>query len=299
MRNILAVVVLLLLVVLVIGCEYEPANSSSKQSNDVGEGLQTEKHSSFREDGPSPVYIKFTAVSDQRDYDQGDAVHLSISIQNVWKDSIEIVNIPSILIGPFTTPTDKYERISIPSIGNIKLKPKESITASVVWHQVGSPGLYQVEFGEINLGNTRLSGGGSQFFVKYASEKILNKTIEPAAMIKLPEEDGELTFVVKRIVMNEHETVVYFDFNTHQEAPMGFQMALIRSNEKTQLEPEPNHGSEQSDQNNGVINGVAKFNPTTTDITQLQIVITDWSVIHKGINTEIIKGPWKVDIPLE
>ena len=70
-------------------------------------------------------------------------------------------------------------------------------------------------------------------------EKIINKTIDSGAIIKLPEGDGDLKFVVKRIEMNEHETVVYFDFNTDLEAPMGFQMALVRSNGEAYLEPEP------------------------------------------------------------
>ncbi|WP_274648830.1 hypothetical protein [Paenibacillus humicola] len=299
MRNALVVVALMFLVFLIlIGCGQKLANSPSKLNS--GEGLQSEKQTSIREGrGPAPVYLEFSVVPEHQDYDQGDSVHFSISIKNVWDDSLDIANIPSILIGPFAIPTDKYERVSITSIGKKTLKPQESITASAVWHQNGEPGLYQVEFGDIDLGHTRLSGGGSRFFVKYSSEKILTKTIEPGAIIKLPEEDGDLSFVVKRIEMNEHETVVFFDFNTEQEAPMGFQMALVRSNGEAHLKPEPDHGGEQSEQKNGVIHGLAKFNPTTTDITQLQIVITDWSVIHKGVSTEIIKGPWTVDIPLK
>ncbi|KRE40001.1 hypothetical protein [Paenibacillus sp. Soil522] len=58
---------------------------------------------------------------------------------------------------------------------------------------------------------------------------------------------------------------------------MGFQTALVRSNGEAHLEPETDHGGEQSEQKNGVIHGLAKFNLTTTDITQLQIMITDWS----------------------
>jgi hypothetical protein len=276
---------------------YKPANSSSKLNS--SEALQSEKQTSIHEGGPAPVYLEFSVVPEHQDYDQGDSVRFSISIKNVWNDSIQIANIPSILIGPFATPTDKYERISIPSIGNKILKPQESISALAVWHHNGEPGLYQVVFGDIDLGHTRLSGSGSRFFVKYPSGQIQNKTIDSGAKINLPADNGDVTLIVKRIEMNDHETLVYFDFNTDQEAPMGFLMALGRSIGETHLEPEPDHGGEQNEQKKGVIHGLAKFNPTTTDITQLQIVITDWSVVHKGVSTEIIKGPWKVDIPLK
>ncbi len=64
---------------------------------------------------------------------------------------------------------------------------------------------------------------------------------------------------------------------------MGFQISLARSNDHTP--PEPALDVEQSQQNNGTIVGTAKFNPTT-----------DWSVIYKGVKTDILKDPWTIDV---
>lgn len=283
-------VVLIWFLVLMIGCDQQPAliqgqtNSSGLQPSVIHR--------------PAPHYLEMSITPKKQEYKQADIVTFTIKIKNVWKESLHIVNTPNILVGPATDPLNKYDHIKILNLGNKTLKPGETIISSATWKQSGEPGWYQIEFGDIDLGHTTLSGGGNRFLIKYLSNKVQMKTIESRKKIKLPEEDGELTFVVKRIEMNEHGTVVYFDFNTKQEAPMGFQMALVRSNGQAHLEPEPEHGGEQSEQKNGVIHGLAKFNPTTTNITQLQIVITDWSVIHKGVSTEIMKGPWTVDIPL-
>ena len=94
--------------------------------------------------------------------------------------------------------------------------------------------------------------------------------------------------------MNENDTKVYFDFDTDLDAPMGFQMSLARSNDHTL--PEPALDVEQSQQNNGTIEGTAKFNPTTNEVTKLTLIISDWSVIYKGVRTDIFKGPWTIDV---
>jgi hypothetical protein len=51
---------------------------------------------------------------------------------------------------------------------------------------------------------------------------------------------------------------VYFDFDTDLDAPMGFQISLTRLSDH--MNPEPALGVEQSQQNNGTIEGTAKFN---------------------------------------
>jgi hypothetical protein len=197
------------------------------------------------------------------------------------------------LVGPATISTDKYDPIAIPELGDRTLKPGETISTSAIWKQSGEPGVYQVQFGDIDLGNTTLGGGGNRFFVKYPSDKVQTKTIESEAQIKLPTEDGDLTFVLKRIEMNEHETKVYFEFDTNLEAPMGFQISLASPTDD--IHP---FAVEQNQQKKGIIEGVARFNPTTNDVTMLQIIISDWSVVYKGVRTDILKGPWKIDVPI-
>lgn len=82
MRNALAVVALMFLVLLIIGCGQKSANSPSQLISGEGEGFQSENQTPIR-GGPAPVYLEFSAVPEYQDYDQGDSVHFSISIKNV------------------------------------------------------------------------------------------------------------------------------------------------------------------------------------------------------------------------
>jgi hypothetical protein len=245
----------------------------------------------------APNYLEVSIKPEQQEYNLADTVKFSVQIKNVWKETLNIRNMPSILVGPVNIPSDQLYSISLPEIGNRTLKPGETITSSAIWKQNGKPGLYRVEFGWIDLGNTRIGGSGGSFFVKYPPNEVQVKTIDVGAVVKLPTEKGKLTFVLKNIEMNERGTQVNFDFLTDLEAPMGFQMSLARSAGERQHEPA--HGLDQSVQNNGIIHGVATFNPVTKDVTKLQIIISDWSVVYKGIKTEVVKGPWIIDVPLK
>lgn len=285
--------VLIWLLVLTVGCGQRTALSQGQGKHS---GLQSDNRITT-EGGPAPLYLDMSITPQQQEYKQGDVVNLIIKLKNIGKETLHIANTPTILVGSATISTTNYDRIAIPDLGNITLKPGDTINSSARWKQNGEPGKYQIEFGDINLGYTTMSGGGSRFFVQYPSGTVHMRTIESGETIKLPTEDGDLQFVLKRIEMNEHETKVYFDFITNLEAPMGYQMSLARSNDSAH--PEPAAGDEQRQQKNGIIEGTATFNPITRDVTKLQILISDWSVIYKGVRTERLKGPWTIDVQIK
>jgi hypothetical protein len=295
MRKLWLSIVWILLIVLSVGCGDKPA-LSQEQSNNLS--IKKEGPAIIKE-GPAPRYLEWTITSEREEYKQGETVSFVINIKNVWSESLHISNTPNILVGSATEPTNKYDHILIPNLSDKTIQPGETIRSTATWTQSGKPGLYQVEFGDIVFDHSTVSGGGKRFFVKYPPDAVQIKTIEHEVKTQLPTEKGELTFVLKRIEMNEHETKVYFDFLTDLEAPLGFQMSLARSAGNSEIAPEPNIGDEQSVQKNGVIQGLAKFNPVTKDATKLHIIISDWSVIYKGVKTEVVKGPWIIDVPLQ
>jgi hypothetical protein len=244
--------------------------------------------------GPAPSYLLMSIKPEHEEYKQDEVVNFTITIKNVWKESLQILNNPNILVGPATVSTNEYDPITVPDLGERTLKPGETISTSAAWKQSGEPGQYHVQFGDIDLGNTKLSGGGGRFFIKYPADKVQTKTFKTDAEIKLPTENGDLTFALKSIEMNEHETKVYFEFVTDLNAPMGFQISLAGSNED--IHP---FGVEQSQPKKGIIAGVAMFNPTANDATKLQIIISDWTVVYTGVRSEILKGPWIIDVPIK
>lgn len=277
------ILAMMYLPILLIGCsQAEVADNSTKEP--------------IRR-GPAPQYIEFAAAPEQKEYSSGEPVRLKVSIRNVWEDNIQIVNTPKVLIGPLMVPTDQYEAIPLPSFNNRMLKPKEVITEEVVWNGKTAPGWYLTELADIDLHQgTRLGGGGGRFFVQYPPGQTLVKTIEFGGKVDLPSDPGVASMTIKRIEFTEKHTKVFFDIQTDQMAPMGFQMALVRSNGIT--DPGPALGGEQSENINGVITGSAAFGPTTTDVKQVSVQITEWSVVHTGKGVETLKGPWKWDIPI-
>jgi hypothetical protein len=280
--------VLIWLLVVLVGC------SQHSELNQEGNSLviHSDHHLNVR-GGPAPNYLLMSITPQQQEYKQDDVVNFTITMKNVWKESLQIVNNPNILVGPATISTNQYHPIVVPDLVNKTLKPGETIVSSATWQQSGEPGLYQVQFGDIDLEDTKLSGGGSSFFVKYPAGKVQTKTIKTKAEIKLPTENGDLTFVLKSIEMNDHETKVYFEFVTDLDASMGFQISLASSNDDIH-----SFGIEQSQPEKGIIKGTAIFNPTTNDVSKLQIKISDWTVIYKGVRSETRKGPWTVVVPI-
>lgn len=277
------VTILLLCLIILSGCNGVKTGKVGIEKNELHHG-------------PAPNYLEFTALPEHQDYKSGESVRLNVSIKNVWKDPIQINNVPYVLIGSIMKPSDQYESIAISSFKNKTLKPQEELKEEIIWQLKGEPGWYQAELGEINIGGTRLSGNARRFFVENSVNRVLIKSIKSGISFKLPSDSGETTFIIKSIEMNEHHTQVYFDIKTNQAAPIGFHMTLSRSNGIT--DPGPALGLEQSEIKDGLISGSAVFNPTTVDVDQITIQINEWAVVHTGIGVETLKGPWNVNIPL-
>jgi hypothetical protein len=62
---------------------------------------------------------------------------------------------------------------------------------------------------------------------------------------------------------------------------------------------DPALGEQQGDSKDGGIDGFAVFNPTTIDVRDIRIKITEWSVVQKGNGVITFQGPWQVKIPIK
>ncbi|QHW31740.1 hypothetical protein GZH47_13425 [Paenibacillus rhizovicinus] len=247
--------------------------------------------------GPAPRYLELSVHPQGDHFKQADKVKFLIDVKNVSKETLQIANTPSILVGPALTTTNEHAVIALYDWKGRTLKPGETATASAVWKQTGKPGWYSVEFGPIQLGRTTTGGAGTRFFVSYPADALQLGKVESGAKLKLPTENGELEFVLKNIEMTDRLTTIAFEFHTDLMSPMSFQIAMAPSNDAAH--PEPALSVEQNGEKDGVIKGKATFAPVSKDAKSLRFVISDWSVVFKGDHTEIRKGPWTIDVPLK
>lgn len=246
-----------------------------------------------------PVHheFKLSVTPDREEYASGELVRVKVTMNNLSIETFRTKDnaIPRLVIGPIMTSLDESKGIPIQSLMGRTIKPGEIVTEEVIiWKQQAQPGWHWIELNgfEFQVGQHNIGvNGAGRFFVKYPFDKVLVKTIEPRTKVTLP----DCTLTIQRIEFAERQTKVYFHIS-NLEPPAGwFNPVLIRSNGKKDASP---FDSGQRESKQGGIDGWLVFNPTTKDTHSITLEIPQWSVVHKGKGVEDIKGPWKLEIPI-
>ncbi|WP_127530097.1 hypothetical protein [Paenibacillus kobensis] len=251
-----------------------------------------------RHGGPAPRYVSFYIEPEYSDYKTGETIVFRIKLTNEWEKELHIGNEPKLRVGPAMSDTGSLDEIAVPALANLSLEPGKSLNTTAEWKQRGKSGQYRVEIGDVDLGLVRTSSGGTTFFVKDPEEPMLVRAVDGSGEITLPNSQIEekSTIVMKHIEFTDHETAIQFDIHTKQMAPLGFNVSLIRDDNKEDAERALS--VEQSDQIDGIITAKVTFNPTSLGTKRLKLVFSNWNVVHTGEGVETIDGPWSIELPL-
>jgi|GEM_PF-2024675 len=269
------------------------ADESNEQS-DPAESPGLSRHG-----GPAPQYVSFDIEPEYTEYKTGETIVFRIKLTNEWDKELHIDNEPKLRVGPAMSESEQIEEIAVPALAGLTLAPGKSLNTTAEWRQHGKMGQYRVELGDVDLGIMRTSGGGQTFFVNNPAEQMRVQSIEGGGQLTLPNDriDEKSVFVAKHVELTDHETSIEFEIRTEQMAPLGFNVSLIRDNDKANAERAL--GVEQSDQIGGVITGTITFNPTPIGTKRLKLVLSSWNVVHTGSGVETFDGPWSIELPLD